>query len=272
MSTFLFWNINRKPLGDEIYRLVELHDVDVLMLAECRISVGAMLVSLNRDDRGWEFPFSEREKIRVFTRFNSTFLSPRLEEPRWTIRELLLPGLPSIIMAIVHLHDKRSWNEASQSAACFDLSLDIKNVELQVGHHRTLVVGDFNMNPFEPGMLAANGLHTEATRSIARKTSRIVDEKTHRHFYNPMWNFFGDETNGPAGTYYYKSSELVRMPWNMFDQILIRPELFPFLKTNEIEILTGDSEEDEKSFLTAQGTPTKKRGSDHLPLLFKLNL
>ena len=239
------------------------------MLAECPLSPGGMLVSLNRDGGEWEFPFSTREKIQVFTRFNLRLLGARLEEPRWTIRELKLPGLASVILAIVHLHDKRNWSDSSQSAACYDLARDIKNVEERTGHHRTLVVGDFNMNPFETGMLAANGLHAEMTRSIAGKVERVVDEKTHRYFYNPMWNLLGDATRGPAGTYFYQGSEPVRMSWNMFDQVLVRPELFPFLRTEELEILTGDGQ---ASFLTSQGTPTKQRGSDHLPVLFKLNL
>lgn len=269
MATFLFWNINRKPLHESVARLVELHDVAVLMLAESPMSAGTMLVSLNRHDGGWQFPFSERNKIQVYTRFNGQLLEARLEAPRWTIRELLLPGLPSIVVAVVHLHDKRNWNDASQSAACYGLARDIENVEARVGHHRTLVVGDFNMNPFETGIIAGNGLHAESTRRIAGKVGRVVDEETQRYFYNPMWNFFGDETRGPAGTYYYRGTEMVRMPWNMFDQVLIRPELFPYFVTGELEILTEDGQ---SSFLTAQGTPTTRRGSDHLPILFKLNL
>ena len=269
MATFLFWNINAKPLRAEICRLVVRHEVDVLMLAECRMSPGEVLVGLNAAPQGWEFPFSEREKIRVFTRFQSGLLEARLEEPRWTIRELLLPGLPSAIVAIVHLHDKRNWNDSSQNAACYDLARDVGNVESRCGHRRTLVVGDFNMNPFETGMLAANGLHAETTRFTAAKMERVVDEKTHRYFYNPMWNLFGDATRGPAGTYHYQSSELVRMSWNMFDQVLLRPNLLPFFVTEELEILTKDGEH---SFLTAQGRPKSNSVSDHLPILFKLNL
>ena len=269
MATFLFWNIARKPLRDEVHRLAQRHQIDVLMLAESPSPAGQMLRSLNRDGGGWQFPFSAREKIQVYTRFERNLLEARLEEPRWTIRELLLPGLPAVIVAVVHLHDKRNWNDASQSAACYDLARDIANVEERVGHHRTLLVGDFNMNPFETGMIAANGLHAETTRRIAGKIGRVVDEKFYRYFYNPMWNLFGDATRGPAGTYYYRGSEMVRTPWNMFDQVLMRPELLAFFKAEELEILTGDGQQ---SFLTAQNTPTTRRGSDHLPITFRLNL
>lgn len=63
---------------------------------------------------------------------------------------------------------------------------------------------------------------------------------------------------------------MVRFSWNMFDQVLIRPELLPYFRTKELEILTGDGE---TSFLTARsGVPGAQNGSDHLPIVFKLNL
>jgi hypothetical protein len=42
--TFLFWNINRKPLGHLIAELVEEHQVDILLLAECSIPPGSVSV------------------------------------------------------------------------------------------------------------------------------------------------------------------------------------------------------------------------------------
>ena len=37
MTNFLFWNINRKPLGGLISTLAQQHDVDVIILAESGI-------------------------------------------------------------------------------------------------------------------------------------------------------------------------------------------------------------------------------------------
>ena len=269
MATFLFWNINRKPLGEAVFRLVELHQVDVLMLAESPMSAGALLVSLNRDATQWSFPASTGSKLQLLTRFSRAFVRSLLERPRWTIREMQLPGVPPVNIVLVHLPDKGRASDASQFALCCDLARDIKSIEEQVGHQRTLVVGDFNMNPFEDGMLSANGLHAETTRAIAGKLSRRVNEQEHRYFYNPMWNFFGDATRGPAGTYYFRRAEMVRMSWNMFDQVLLRPALFSHFAIADLEILEGDGE---RSFLTRSGTPTTQSGSDHLPVLFKLNL
>lgn len=38
MLTFLFWNVNKKPNEERIARLARLHGVDVVILAECKIT------------------------------------------------------------------------------------------------------------------------------------------------------------------------------------------------------------------------------------------
>jgi hypothetical protein len=35
MTSFLFWNLYKKRLEDQVARLVVTHQIDVLMLAEC---------------------------------------------------------------------------------------------------------------------------------------------------------------------------------------------------------------------------------------------
>jgi hypothetical protein len=80
------------------------------------------------------------------------------------------------------------------------------------------------MNPFEDGIVAANGLNAVMSRDVAARESRRVQRKDYTFFYNPMWGHFGDATDGPSGTFYRGSSEQVEYFWHMFDQVLIRPE------------------------------------------------
>lgn len=278
MATFLFWNMQRKALSETLFRLAHRHEVDVLMLAECGLSPDAVLGVLNREGQQFHFPEAakivgtDREKIRIFTRFSGELLERRLDYSgsRWTIRQLFLPGLSDILIVAVHLPSKINWDDQSQSSLCGVLSQDIRRIEANVGHQRTFVVGDFNMNPFEAGILDVHGLNAEATRAKIRTGSRRSHGRDYAYFYNPMWNFFGDATRGPSGTFHYRSSQPVRMSWNMYDQLLLRPELLSCFDITELEILTDDGE---SSFLTARsGVPGAKGGSDHLPLLFKLNL
>jgi hypothetical protein len=146
---------------------------------------------------------------------------------------------------------------------------EIQQAEARVGHSRTVLVGDLNMNPFEDGMTAADGFHAVMTLQIANKQTRKIQERVYPFFYNPMWGRFGDDTEGPPGTFYRWSSSFTEHFWHMFDQVLIRPALLESFDSGTLQVLTGCRGE---SFLNRNGIPDGHRVSDHLPILFDLSI
>ena len=124
------------------------------------------------------------------------------------------------------------------------------------------------MNPFEVGMVAANGLNAVMARKVAQRGTQAVLRRRYPFFYNPMWSHFGDGIEGPSGTFYRNKNEHVTFFWNMFDQVLLRPELLSIFRNAELKILSANGERS----LLRNGVPDKKNASDHLPLLFKLDL
>jgi endonuclease/exonuclease/phosphatase (EEP) superfamily protein YafD len=270
MTTFLFWNLNRKPLEKALSNLAGEHEVDVLMLAECAIPPATMLNVLNRGETAaFHFCSSPQHKLAIYARFNRRRLEAVAERRYYTIRRLKLPDRPEIILVATHFPSKRNWNEGSQAAECRELSAEIRRAEESSGHARTILVGDLNMNPFESGMVAANGLNAVMTRALALRRTRMVQARRYPFFYNPMWGYFGDVTGSPAGTYYYERAEQTIYFWNIFDQVLLRPDLLPYFRSEDLQILTGDGR---SSFLSAKGLPDNSIASDHLPVLFKLHL
>lgn len=125
------------------------------------------------------------------------------------------------------------------------------------------------MNPFEPGIVSAEGLHAVMARNVAAKGSRTVAGTAYPYFYNPMWQHFGDADERPPGTFYYQRAEHVNYFWNIFDQVLIRPELLNAFQNNDLQIRATDGE---APLTRSDGTPNRSSSSDHLPLLFRLNL
>src|SRR5438309_1508473 len=125
------------------------------------------------------------------------------------------------------------------------------------------------MNPFEDGVVEARGLHAVMARQTAQNRSRTIQARRYHFFYNPMWGFFGDATEGPPGTCYYARTEQGVFFWNMFDQVLVRPDLLPYFRNEDLKIITGDGR---TSFLSRKGLPKRSVVSDHLPVLFKLTL
>jgi len=271
MLSLLFWNINNKLIQDRIANLALGYELDIIILIESSISPAVLLTSLNKDEVSTYHyaPSLGCKRVDIFTRFSNRFLTTILETDRLTIRNLTLPGLVDVLLAATHFPSKLHWDEASQGFQCVELSRIINEAEQLTGHSRTVLVGDFNMNPFEDGVVSASGLHSVMTRNIAQKGTRIVQATKHPFFYNPMWGFFGDNKPGPPGTYYYESSVQKVFFWNIFDQVLIRPDLLPLFDNDNIKILESDGE---TSLLSNSGIPDSKNASDHLPILFHLRL
>jgi len=270
MLTLLFWNIDNRPLHQTIARLVRRHDVDVVLLAECRLLTGQILRALNEGTRpGFQLQASER-KVAVFTRFPRRFLRRLDGGKRFDFYELALPARTQVLVGAAHLPDKRSWRyDESQAVEAEVLVRQLRELETGAGHTRSLVVGDFNMNPFEPGMVKASSMNAVMTRAVASRVRRKVLGLEYLYFYNPMWSQFGERADRPPGSYYYDNSEHVTYYWNIFDQVLLRPALLSLFKDEDLRIL---SEDGERSLLSARGRPDRSDGSDHLPLLFRLDI
>lgn len=267
---FLFWNLNRNRPFEEIVNIVEHYQVDVLILAEVDFTLDELERHLIQ--KGHMFthnPISKCERIKILTRSDNIFLSPILESQRYSINILELSSLEKVMLAGVHVPDKLHNTSDDQDEFCRDFVEQIKREEIERGITKTVVVGDFNMNPFETVMIKSTSLHAVSSSKIAEKLTRIVQEKEYKFFYNPMWSWLGDIKNEVVGSYYYNTSNHTNYFWNTFDQVLIRPELIPNFDKESLQILSSDGT---KSLLTKNGLPNKNAYSDHLPLFFMLKL
>ncbi len=183
------------------------------------------------------------------------------------IRRILPPVGEELLLVAVHLSSKLRLEAEEQSLLASRMPQMIDEAEKKVKHFRTVVMGDFNMDPFESGLTSSETLHAVMDRRVAARHLRTVQGRERRFFYNPMWNFLGDATAGPAGTYFYSNSAPITHFWHTFDQVLIRPDLLPNFKDENVLVLVAAGS---ISLLDAKGRPDTVIASDHLPLLFKI--
>jgi len=271
MVTFLFWNINKQSLSESIASLVDKHRVDILILAETNIP-DMELTKLLNSQGGPVFslaPPGLPSPLKIYSRFLSRFVKPVRDSGGIAIRHLTPPIGRDMLLVAAHLPSKLHQSEQDQILDCTRFARIIEEAELEVGHTRTLVIGDFNMNPFESGIVGAEGIHAVSDRRIAAKGTRKVRGEHKRFFYNPMWRYFGDIPPGPPGTYFYDTGTQVNLYWNIFDQVLIRPELLDAFSDEKIQIVT---QADSKSLISYSGRPNELVGSDHFPILLTLEL
>lgn len=269
MISFLFWNLNGRPLQRRVANIVREHEVDVVVLAECDASSHVWLEAINEAQQcDYNEGIRLLETIAVYTRLSQRTLEEN-PELRLSAHQLFLPSGDDILCVATHLPSKLYWRDASQSHLCTQLAARIGRLEEQLGHSRTILVGDLNMNPFEPGLVSSYGLHATMARQVAERQTRTVLGQDYPFFYNPMWGYFGDALDGPPGTYYYSRAEPVNYFWNIFDQVLLRPSLLGRFENNRLRILDSDGA---SSLLTTQGLPDSVGASDHLPIVFAFHL
>ena len=268
MPNFFFWNINGNPIKELIANAVTSYDVDVLLLAECNIDSNDLRYALNTsDEKYWEIQ-NLCPRIKIFARFASDYIRPIDEGERYSISRVAMPARKEILLATAHLPSKREFGAPSQAQECARLARLIASAEAQVGHQRTVFIGDINVNPFEDGVVGAGALHAVMTKETAARNSRIVQCEDYPFFYNPMWSHFGDRSGKPPGIFYYEKAEHVLFFWNIFDQVLLRPDLAEDFREEDLSVLTRIGS---TSLIRANGRPDSRNFSDHLPLLLTLD-
>lgn len=267
---FLFWNLGGRALEAVVGRLAADHSADVVMLAECPDGAD-VTAALNAEAGGPSYrePPSLNPRFRILTRWRDERLPPIGDDlsGRMTFRRVRPENGLDVLLAVVHFHSRRQWDRDDQAAEVSNLAAEIRRMEDLYGHRRTVVVGDFNMDPFDKGMVAHTGIHAAMTRDICEAETRTVAEQEYPFFYNPMWGYFGDCNDGPPGTFYLRSGKAVKQFWHMFDQVLLRPSLMRRLIDLRIPVRAGPY-----ALATKTGLPGGPVGSDHFPLLFSLDL
>jgi exonuclease III len=265
--TFLFWNINKREIYAKVAAASSEHGADVVVLTELPDDPFEVLFALNEHtDRPFEWVPSIDETLpHLFVRFPAEWVTMLRDSSRQRIAAISLPGVDEFILSIVHLPSKLHAHEDDQSYNGRILAELICEVENERGHARTIACGDFNMAPFEGGIMHVDAMNAVMTKQLAKKETRNHREKEYPYFYNPMWNLLGDE-RGVPGSYFYSPKHLRSEFWYLFDQVLPRPAMLTFFSGEVaiIDTIAGTS-------LLKNGVPDSRNVSDHLPLVFTLN-
>lgn len=188
-----------------------------------------------------------------------------------------------VLIFLVHLPDKLQYDEKSQMAFGAEIVRLIKHKErkLKGSFDCCLVVGDFNMNPFDGGMMLPFGFNAPyALIRYSKKKADFSDREVatfrYPYFYNPMWSYLGianklsidKAITEPLGTYKLNSTSIyTEFRYNILDQVLIRAE---FLDNFAIEKLQIRSDLNLYKKADKNGKETEKWHSDHHPISFEL--
>ncbi|MEK4058487.1 MULTISPECIES: hypothetical protein [Paenibacillus] len=99
---------------------------------------------------------------------------------------------------------------------------NIERIEAEWGIDKTIVIGDFNMNPFDKGMVSE-----KAFKATHCKQTVLSNRTKKPYYFNPSWRAFSNDltlegNNAPPGTIHFiprnKDSDVNF--WHIFDQSL----------------------------------------------------
>jgi len=235
---YSFWNTNRKNLDNVICDIVTEFSCDVISIAEYGGNIKELIVQLNKDKLTYyKVDDIANQRVMIITKYKTSQIEDLYDAGYFTIKRIPHDALGMHIIAFVHLPSKLHVDDLTRFTTAQRLKSEIERIEEEQKCDRTIVIGDFNMNPYEAGMSGASALHCLSSREIVKKRHRTVLGKTHTMFYNPMWSFMGD-VYLPDGSYFYDdSSQEVNYYWNIFDQVIIRPSLIEFFDPSTVKVL-----------------------------------
>lgn len=255
---FLFWNThNNIAINAVLIDVIRENNVDVVVLAEYKADLNDLLLKL----RCYGIPIQVYPS-GVGSRLTVLATIDNVEAKDQTKYESIQLLDNDLILCCIHLPSQiYTRGSAMRRSAIHRIVGDIQKLEKEHNTKNTIVVGDFNVNPYDEECMGFEYFHGLPFIADGR-TSREIAEEDYEFFYNPMWNFLGDFQE-PYGTYYSSGSDTF---WNILDQVIVRPELKRRFKNSELKIIAGTTN---TSLVEADGSPNIEI-SDHLPIVFEV--
>lgn len=260
---YLFWNTHKnKGINSTLCDLIIENCISVVVLAEYSADIDDLIDLLRSCGASMQqVPTVGCDRIHILGE-TGLHIEPQLQTDRSSIQVIK----ENTILCCVHLNSQIYSDNINRREIDIERIIgDILRLETELSTKNTIIVGDFNINPYDESCVSARYFHSVPIFEETTRESRTIAGKEFYMFYNPMWNFLGD-FNEPYGTYYHNSSDTVNPYWNVYDQVIIRPALRKQFVATSLKIIT---ETTAISLLDRNKHPNCDI-SDHLPITFEI--
>lgn len=260
---YLFWNTHKnEKINSVLCDLITENGISVVVLAEYTANMNELIQLLDRNGISMQqYPTIGCDRIQLLG-VTGLDVEPHLQVDRYSIQVIN----SDLILCCVHLSSQiYSDNNEKREMEIEQIVHDVTTLENEMQTKDTIIVGDFNINPYDKDCMSARYFHSVPVYEEARRETREVLGNELSMFYNPMWNFLGDFCE-PYGTYYYNSSDTVNPYWNVYDQVILRPALRKRFVGSSLCIITKTAQ----TVLLDDKRHPQREISDHLPIMFEI--
>lgn len=269
-SNIFCWNLQQKDLSSAIQELVSRRSFDILFFSETtqksRKALDEALKPLGYSTRT---NLLGNVRVALFDKYEQSEILLVKEDQRLTIIIYNFGGEKYMVVG-VHLDSPASYpDESDRYALARDEYSIIASYMRTHEVKNTVIIGDFNMNPFDRGMVSE--LSFKATH--CKQTAQTVNKKK-EYFFNPSWKIFSNDLTEKVkkapGTIHYvpRNKDTYVDYWHVFDQVLISPCMLSEY-SNSYEVLT---EWNKVKLLDSNLIPNRTKFSDHLPIVYTIKI
>ncbi len=245
------------------------NQADVVALAEAeQLDIKYLLSALKQQGHYWKLvEICSNRGIRLIAK-KEVAISAHMEEKRFSSYTMQV-GKDMYLLHVVHLPSPTKLEENARSDKAVNFSRVLRKMEEGLygkDECKSLVVGDFNLQPYSRGISGVYGFNATMSASKAKKRTRKVDGELKYFYFNPMWKLMGDNRL-VQGTYYSSQDQQGKsIFWYCFDQLLLRPFFIEKFNWDYFGIV----ERTESYSFIKNGIIDKRQYSDHLPLRFEI--
>jgi hypothetical protein len=282
-----YWNVNKNPratvavadlcLHTSLYASSDGIEKDAVVILSEHKGIDFDKVNhliLSTSNRLWNIFDSSEGRFKIITNLTSSEIKADNE---------IYKGIPLIItrknkrgyerynLIGVHLASPvGNWNKQTKiHNETYEFSRALFAWESNSNCSGTIVIGDFNQDPYSDPMVNTLGLNAVMCAEIAigrvREAGRAEGRQKIPYLYNPTWEFLGTRRTGKCpGSYFNHGDTTDSAYWHALDQILIRPQVIKHLIPGTCMYA---SDLRGKMIVGKDGAPSKKTFSDHLPLV-----
>lgn len=288
---FLQWNIKGLKgtnIIQGIINLIKEEEPEVIVITESTDNVQKII-----ENEGYKrIHFLKRtygkvtKFIELYSKQKKVILTPTKRFTSIISTSFIYAG-QSYLVHGVHFSSKKSKgaNPEVHRKALKQYRLDITQVENDIKFNNpsnndplSIIMGDFNCNPYEDAMNNNEGFH--ALVLSKKLTSKL---KKHKFYLNPSLTPMGglkgkNKIHSPVASYYYEEKDILNPAeryWNMLDGVIISPKLADnFMDGEGLKIITNTTNSNGNHIFYDGNTDTINDTiySDHLPLTFTLKL
>lgn len=258
----LFWNISKRPVARYVVQCATEWDADIVCIAEHEnVDSDELCKELGAGYR-WINSAGGCDVVRMFAK--STVSDIRvLEKDRYIVSTLTCGG-SRYAFATTHLPDRRNNPKPDKRCRLIRrMVADIRDYEEKEGVVGSIVMGDFNANPFDPELVSLDTLNaTLFLEVVKRLPQREEGGEVFPVWYNPVLRALNEESMSYGS--FYMPDGVPPIYWHCLDQVVVSSSLAERVSNiTYVRTIGGQN-------LMAEARP-RKSISDHLPLVVAID-